>query len=48
MGKKASKPRRIVLRLRDLYHSESAVLNSLGSPASRRAYEFAIDEFIAW
>jgi len=37
-----------VLRLRDLDHSKSAVLNSLGSPASRRAYEFAIDEFIAW
>ena len=48
MGKKTSKPRRAVLRLRDLDHSKSAVLNSLGSPASRRAYEFAIDEFIAW
>jgi hypothetical protein len=48
MGKKPSKPRRVVLRLRDLDHSKSAVLNSLGSPASRRAYEFAIDEFIAW
>ena len=48
MRKKASKPRRSVLRLRDLDHSKSAVLNSLGSPASRRAYEFAIDEFIAW
>ena len=48
MGKKASKPRRAVLRLRDLDHSKSTVLNSLGSPASRRAYEFAIDEFIAW
>jgi integrase len=48
MGKKPSKPRRAVLRLRDLDHSKSAVLNSLGSPASRRAYEFAIDEFIAW
>ncbi len=48
MGKKSSKPRRTVLRLRDLDQSKSAVLNSLGSPASRRAYEFAIDEFIAW
>ena len=48
MGKKASKPRRAVLRLRDLDHSKASVLNSLGSPASRRAYEFAIDEFIAW
>ena len=25
-----------------------AVLNSLGSPASRRVYEYAIDQFIAW
>ena len=48
MGKKLSKPRRTVLRLRDLDHSKSVILNSLGSPASRRAYEFAIDEFIAW
>jgi hypothetical protein len=24
------------------------VLNSLGSPASRRVYEYAIDQFIAW
>jgi len=48
MGKKLSKPRRTVLRLRDLDHSKSVILNSLGSPASRRAYEFAIDEFIVW
>jgi hypothetical protein len=25
-----------------------AVLNSLGSPASRPVYEYAIDQFIAW
>jgi hypothetical protein len=24
------------------------VLNSLASPGSRRAYQFAIEEFIAW
>ena len=24
------------------------MLNSLGSPASRRVYEYAIDQFIAW
>lgn len=48
MRKKRSKPRRTVLRLRDLDHSKSAVLNSLASPASRRAYDFAIDEFIGW
>src|SRR5882762_2952483 len=29
-------------------HCKLAVLNSLGSPASRRVYEYAIDQFIAW
>ena len=40
--------RRTVLRLSDLDHSKSAVLNSLTSLASRRTYEYAIEEFIAW
>jgi hypothetical protein len=50
MGKQRSKPnyRRRVLRLPDLDHCKLAVLNSLGSPASRRVYEYAIDQFIAW
>src|SRR5690242_14533497 len=50
MRKQRSKPnyRRRVLRLPDLDHCKTAVLNSLGSPASRRVYEFAIDQFIAW
>jgi site-specific recombinase XerD len=50
MGKQRVKPnyRRRVLRLPDLDHCKSAVLNSLGSPASRRVYEYAIDQFIAW
>jgi hypothetical protein len=50
MGKAKIKPnyRRRVLRLPDLDHCKSAVLNSLGSPASRRVYEYAIDQFIAW
>src|SRR5256885_16974682 len=50
MRKKRSKPnyRRRVLRLPDLDHCKAAVLNSLGSPASRRVYEYAIDQFIAW
>jgi len=50
MGKNRIKPnyRRRVLRLPDLDHCKTAVLNSLGSPASRRVYEFAIDQFIAW
>ena len=41
------KPRRI-LRLPDLDHSKSAVLNTLKSPESQRAYRYAIDDFIAW
>ncbi len=50
MGKQRVKPnyRRRVLRLPDLDHCKLAVLNSLGSPASRRVYEYAIDQFIAW
>ena len=50
MGKHRVKPnyRRRVLRLPDLDHCKSAILNSLGSPASRRVYEYAIDQFITW
>jgi len=50
MGKKRIMPnyRRRVLRLPDLDHCKLAVLNSLGSPASRRVYEYAMNQFIAW
>jgi hypothetical protein len=50
MAPKKSRPRypRTVLRLSDLDHSKSAVLDSLTSLASRRTYEYAIEEFIAW
>jgi len=50
MRKQRVKPnyRRRVLRLPDLDHSKLQVLNSLRSPASRRVYEYAIDQFIAW
>jgi site-specific recombinase XerD len=50
MVKDKTKPnyRRIVLRLPDLDHSKIAVLNSLTSASSRRVYEYAIDQFIAW
>jgi integrase len=50
MAKHKIKPnyRRRLLRLPDLDHCTRAVLNSLGSPASRRVYEYAIDQFIAW
>ena len=37
-----------VLRLPDLDYAKRAVLNTLGSPASKRAYEFGIDDFISW
>ena len=44
MGKQRIKPnyRRRLLRLPDLDHCKRA------SPASRRVYEYAIDQFIAW
>src|SRR5260370_30455162 len=50
MGKQRIKAnyRRRVLKLPDLNHCKLAVLNSLGSPASRRVYDYAIDQFIAW
>src|SRR5271166_6026513 len=50
MRRKKCKPnyRRTVLRLPDLDHSKLAVLNSLTSPASRRVYQYAIDQFTAW
>jgi hypothetical protein len=40
-GKKQGAPKQ-VLRLPDLDCAKRAVLNTLGSPASKRAYEFAI------
>src|ERR1700733_14914038 len=36
------------LGIPDLEHSKTAVLRSLGSPDSRRGYQHAIDEFVAW
>src|SRR4051812_26689344 len=46
-----SKRKRIpktILRLPDLEHSKTGVLNSLTSPSSRRSYEHAIREFTDW
>ena len=37
-----------MLRLPDLDHSKTSVLQSLGSVASKRTYAFAINDFIAW
>jgi hypothetical protein len=45
-GKK-SRPK-IKFGIPDLEHSKAAVLRSLGSPDSRRGYQHAIDEFVAW
>ena len=42
------KPPKRVLRLPDLDFAKRSVLNSLGSPASKRAYEFGIDDFVTW
>src|SRR5947209_9376545 len=39
---------RSVLRLLDLEHSKTAVLNSLTSQDSQRGYRHAIDEFVDW
>jgi hypothetical protein len=45
--KPKSAPKR-VLRLPDLDHTKLSVLNTLGSPQSQRAYDIAINDFIAW
>jgi hypothetical protein len=37
-----------VLRLPDLDHSRTSVLQNLGSVASKRTYAFAINDFITW
>ena len=37
-----------VLRLPDLEHAKSAVLNSLNSADAKRGYRHAIDEFVDW
>jgi hypothetical protein len=45
--KKKKTPKR-VLRLPDLDYAKGAVLNTLVSPASKRSYELAIDDFVIW
>jgi hypothetical protein len=37
-----------VLRLPDLEHAKTAVLNSLNSADAKRGYRHAIDEFVDW
>ena len=45
--KRKSAPKR-VLRLLGLEHSKRTLLSTLGSPNSKKRYEFAIDHFVAW
>jgi hypothetical protein len=45
---KTAARRKIILKLPDLDHTKSVVLNSLSSPHSRRNYKFAIEQFITW
>ena len=45
--RKNKAPKR-VLRLSDLHYAKGAVLNTLGSPESKRAYRFAIGDFVIW
>jgi hypothetical protein len=46
--KKRRVPLKTVLRLPDLDHAKSAVLNSLTSVDAQRGYRHAIDEFVEW
>lgn len=46
VAKRKSTPKR-ALRLLDLEHSKRTLLSRLGSSDSKRAYEFAIDHFVA-
>jgi len=46
-NRRTSRPRR-VLRLPDLEHARTAVLNSRSSSESQRGYRHAIDEFVDW
>jgi site-specific recombinase XerD len=45
---KGKRPAKSVLRLPDLDHSKTSVLQSLGSVASKRTYAYAINDFITW
>jgi hypothetical protein len=46
-SQKKSRPK-MKLGIPDLEHSKAGVLRSLRSPDSRRGYQHAIDEFVAW
>ena len=44
----SKRPAKSVLRLPDLDHSKTSVLQSLGSVASNRTYAYAMNDFITW
>ena len=46
-SRKKKTPKR-VLQLPDLDYTKGTMLNTLGSPESKRTYEFAIDDFVTW
>jgi hypothetical protein len=46
--KKAKQTPKRALRLSELDFAKSAVLKTLQSSESKRAYRFAIDDFVAW
>jgi integrase len=48
MAKKRKRAPKSILKLPDLEHSKSAVLNSLPSASSQRSYDHAIRQFIEW
>jgi hypothetical protein len=48
MAKKRKRAPKSVLKLPDLEHSKSAVLNSLPSVSSQRSYDHAVRQFIEW
>jgi hypothetical protein len=47
-AKRKLKRPKTILRLLDLEHSKSGVINSLGDVSSQDSYGHAIDEFITW
>jgi len=47
-SKRSRRAPKAVLRLPDLDHAKTAVLNSLNCPEAQRGYRYAIDEFVDW
>jgi len=47
-SKRSRRAPKAILRLPDLDHAKTAVLNSLTCPEAQRGYRHAIDEFVDW